>query len=309
MDTLLEHILIEFKLGKTFSIDQWIPLNESDGLAYDIDEIRRCVAEFITSLNVGKNRVVAVMTHDDFKGIKRNIFKEIYIKFYISVNPEKPNYRKGQTWETGTPDCILIEIAANGEDIDELIHQCNKALCHELIHAMENTGLIGTGRTSLRKNHQTTDYYNYVNKTNYPPSDKEIASLFKVLYWTDFSERKAFIATIYSELKKHAKEIRDSETGYNVLKNTEEWKGFEGWRNTVQKLNSYSGDTENEKRILSAYNKSVDNPITNYQTFLKMVNRRWRKMEHSIYKKVSRLIYRVYKGSQPKASTIELGVY
>lgn len=310
MNTLLEHIYVEFRLGKKFSIDQWHLLHESDGQVYNIDEITESVSNFLSKQQIGEEETRLSMTQDNFNNLNELPFDNIHIEFFVSINPNKQNYRKGNYTEYSQPRYPVIMVMANGETMDELIHQCNKAICHELIHGNENTGLITNTKKSLFDIHKKNDYNNYVSVVNNNKiTDKEVKDLFKFLYWTDFGERKAFVGTLYGELLKYKGQFFDSEKAYEILHKTEAWAGFKKWEGIVEKLNSYLGNLQMENHILSLYNKYVKKTINNYPTFLQMINRRWRKMKNTMEEKAARILYRVYTETDGFGGEIEIGEY
>lgn len=307
---LLNHIYVEFRLGNKFSIDQWMILFETQGQVYNIESIRKCVGDFLSSQTVGEQKSTFRMTDKDFAGIKDLPFKHILIIFNISVNKEMSNFRNGSySWQS-FPEEPIITVNANGENIDELIHQCNKCICHELIHSVGDAGLVKNTDNRLMFLHVDNNYSDYFNAiSDSTITDEEIKGLFKMLYWTDFAERKAFFGSLYGELCKHKGEFYNTEDAYKVLYKTEEWKGFERLRETVEKLNSYSGDKEKEKHILDIYNTYCQNNIRNYRSFLHLVNRRWRKMSDAMKEKAAKILYRVYCETEGYGGTIDIDEY
>jgi hypothetical protein len=309
MDTLMEHIYLEFRLGTKFSIDQWHDLKESQGQVSKIDRIYKDVERFIRNCPVTNKQEVFSMEKYDFPTLEGFPFTDITIDFNLSINPQKLQTRNAFYSSESTIAHPIIKVFANAHDMDELVNQCGIELCHELIHREEDLGLLKNTGKRLDQVHKGNGYYNYVNIIKSNNNDKFITNLFKFLYWSDFAERKAFIGSLYGELKKYTNNIYDSNSAYRALYNTEAWKGYKRWENTVKFLNKINGQKELEQHILKIYKIVCKIEITRYSTFLQMINRRWNKMKHSIDKKVSKLLYRIYSNSIGFGGEIEIGEY
>lgn len=305
---LFGHILFEFYFGEKFSTDQWILICEEDGLPGQIETFEKIISDTLKNSNVGEETVQIAVPKEKFEYVNGSPFRAVHVTLQVSINPNKPSFRKAQYFNRSKISEPVLNIQANGKTLRELVRLCCSSLCHELIHAEENDGLRKNGRKDIGDMHATNNYANYLNYIRNGDVE-EFKSLFKLLYWSDFAERKAFIGNLYAELQERSDEIYNAESGYKTLRSTEAWKGFERWQQTVDTLNTMKDNVSFTERVLDVYNSVCNDNITDYNKFLDMLNKRWNKMRSSINKKVSRLIYRVYLEKGKLGATIDIEEY
>lgn len=289
---LIQLLEVEFKYGRKPSTDYF--LMESRGYVSNLYLIIEAIGLKIdeaVNYDYEKHKTHHFkLTASDMPPalLEKCFFTDFNMDVTITINPRLKNVERGGldvnsvNVENGQATFDLyVYLASYGRE--NTLRRMNSILAHELLHANEEIG--------KKKRGVQTDMsvYRNIADTDISPNGLK-RTIGTVLYYTNATERRAFIGQCAAELADRKEEINNSEDAARIIRETEAWKNYVSTLNVCYSMATYLDDTE-QAELLTYFNELSPHKAKTFDQMMSYLIRVLRRFEDEFYKQVPKMVY------------------
>ena len=307
-NTLLDHLYVDF--GYNIMRGSWCILSETRSRISNLDKYIKVVNNKVydTVQNVENGKVYSItLDEKDFDEISDKFFDTITLNIKIGVmcyglnNLSSYNNSESGITKDGKKHVSIDINVSRGSYIDS-IEQLDIVLGHELIHARNDIAMRqkgkfagcekGNGNYNVIVDMMTgKGHFNILNG-----EEKDyVKKLGRILYFLNGTEQKAFLGQCYSELLSKKDNIKDSETAFKAIKETDTWKKFLNIEEKIKEITNVTKPSVRDEVLRAyciAFGKNYDD--YNYTLFLNKLQKKYNDSVDNFFRKVSKMACDAY---------------